>query len=67
MKYMGSEKPTEVQSRLLLDVIIRKGPAVFELFPGKDETLLVWWDTVPHVNVRCQDNDKACVTHPSLS
>jgi hypothetical protein len=53
MKYMASEKRTEVQSRLLLDVIIRKGTAVFELLPSKDETLLVWWDTVPHVNVRC--------------
>jgi hypothetical protein len=52
MKYMASEEPTEVQSRLLLDVIIRKGTAVLELLPRKDETLLVRWDTVPHVNVR---------------
>ena len=55
MKYMASEEPTEVQSRLLLDVIIRKGPAIFELLPSKDETLLVRWDTVPYVYVRCAE------------
>jgi len=53
MKYMPLDKRTEVESRLLLDVIIRKGSAVFELLPCKDETLLVRWDAVRHVNVRC--------------
>ena len=31
----------EVESRLLLDVIVRKGAAVLELFSGEDETLLI--------------------------
>ncbi|KAJ0624923.1 hypothetical protein HanIR_Chr01g0048271 [Helianthus annuus] len=35
-----------MQSRLLLDVVIRKSPAVFQLFTRKDEPLLVRWDTL---------------------
>jgi len=35
----------QMQGRFLLDVIIRKGSSIFELFTGKDETLLIWWDT----------------------
>jgi hypothetical protein len=37
---------TEVQGGLLLDVIVRKGSAVFELLPSENETLLVWRDAV---------------------
>jgi hypothetical protein len=39
----------EVQSRLFLDVVVGKGAAVFELFASKDETLLVWRDTLPKI------------------
>ena len=35
----------EVKSGLLLDVVVSKGAAVFELLAGKDETLLVRGDT----------------------
>ena len=52
MKYMASEERTEVQSRLLLDVIIRKGPAVFKLLASKDQTLLVGWNTLLVLNLR---------------
>jgi hypothetical protein len=52
MKYMASEERTEVQSRLLLDVIIRKGPAVFKLFASKDQALLVGWNTLLVLNLR---------------
>ena len=31
----------QVKRRLLLDVIIRQGPPIFELFPSEDETLLI--------------------------
>jgi len=34
-----------VKSGLLLDVVVWKSAAVFELLTSKDETLLVWWDT----------------------
>ena len=33
-----------MKSRLFLDIVIRKCPAVFKLFTGKDETLLIRWD-----------------------
>jgi hypothetical protein len=52
MKYMASEERTEVQSRLLLDVIIRKGPAVFKLLASKDQTLLVGRNTLLVLNLR---------------
>ncbi len=29
---------------LFLDVVVRQGAAIFELFTGKDKTLLIWWD-----------------------
>ena len=34
-----------MESRLFLDVVIREGSSVFELFTGKDESLLIWRDT----------------------
>jgi len=34
-----------VKGRLLLDVIIREGAAVFKLLAGENETLLVWGNT----------------------
>jgi hypothetical protein len=42
----------QVESRLLLDVVIRKSPAVLELLAGEDETLLVWGDTLLVLNLR---------------
>jgi hypothetical protein len=30
-----------VQSRLLLDVVVRKGSTIFELLAGEDESLLI--------------------------
>jgi len=37
------ETEDEMESRLLLDVVVAQGSAIFELFSGKDETLLVRW------------------------
>ena len=34
----------EVKSRLLLDVVVGESAAIFELLPGKDQTLLVRWN-----------------------
>jgi len=31
----------KMQSRFLLNIIIGKSPSIFELFPGKDQTLLI--------------------------
>ena len=35
-----------MKSGLLLDVVVRKGAAVFKLLSSEDETLLIWWDTL---------------------
>jgi len=35
-----------MESALLLDVIIGEGAAIFELFTSKDETLLIWGDSL---------------------
>merc|ERR1712170_287522 len=37
-----SESEYQVQSRLLLDVVVREGTAIFKLFTSKDQPLLVW-------------------------
>merc|ERR1711903_356285 len=34
-----------MEGGLLLDVVVREGPAIFQLLPGEDEPLLVWWDS----------------------
>ena len=39
-----SEAEDQVQSGLFLDVVVRQGAPIFQLFPGKDQPLLVWGD-----------------------
>lgn len=41
----------EMESRLLLNVVIRKCTTVFKLLAGEDETLLVGWDTFLVLNL----------------
>ena len=41
-----TETEHKVESGLLLDVIIRKGTAVFQLLASEDQTLLVRWNTL---------------------
>ena len=41
-----SQSQHQVESRLFLDVVVRKSAAVLELFTSEDETLLIWWDTL---------------------
>ena len=36
----------EMQSGLLLDVVVREGPSVLELLASKDQPLLVWGDAL---------------------
>merc|ERR1719350_871590 len=40
--HSSSEPEDEMKSRLLLDVIVGQGPAVFELLSSEDQPLLVW-------------------------
>ena len=39
-----SEAENQVESGLLLDVVVGEGSAVFELLASEDETLLIWGD-----------------------
>ena len=45
---LGSTTQTkhQVQGRLLLDVVVGKSAAVFELLAGEDQALLVGWDAL---------------------
>jgi hypothetical protein len=40
-----SESEDEVKSRLLLDVVVLKSAAIFELLTGEDKSLLIWGNT----------------------
>jgi hypothetical protein len=42
----ASQSQHQVQSRFLLDVVIRQGSAVLQLFARKDQALLVWRNTL---------------------
>ena len=37
-----TEAKNQVEGRLLLDVVVRKGAAILELLTGEDQALLVW-------------------------
>jgi hypothetical protein len=41
-----SQPENQVQSRLLLDVVVAQGSSIFQLLTSKDKSLLVWWDTL---------------------
>lgn len=42
----ATQTKDQVKSRLLLDVIVGEGAAVFELLAGEDEALLVGWNAL---------------------
>ena len=42
----ATQTKDEVESGFLLDVVIGEGTTVFELFSGKNETLLIGWDAL---------------------
>merc|ERR1712164_16229 len=41
-----SESEDEMESGLLLDVVVGKGSAILELLTGEDKSLLIWWDSL---------------------
>ena len=44
--HSSSKSEDQVKSRLLLDVVVRQSPSIFQLFSGKDQPLLVWGDSL---------------------
>jgi len=43
--HTSSQSKNQVKGGLLLNIVIRKGSTVFQLFPCKDQSLLIRWDT----------------------
>merc|ERR1712180_424017 len=43
--HTSSQPENKMESRLLLDVVVRESPAIFQLFTSKDQSLLVWGDS----------------------
>merc|ERR1719152_246853 len=46
-----SESKNEMESGLLLDVVVRKGSPILELLTSKNESLLIWWNTFLVLNL----------------
>merc|ERR1712079_833060 len=44
--HTSSQPENQVKGGLLLDVVVRKGPAVLQLLSSKDQPLLVWGDAL---------------------
>jgi len=44
--HTSSESQHQVESGLLLDVVVGESSAVLELLSSEDESLLIWWDTL---------------------
>merc|ERR1712180_309966 len=44
--HTSSQPEDEMEGGLLLDVVVRECPAIFELFTSKDQSLLIWGDAL---------------------
>jgi len=55
-----SESENEMESGLLLDVVVGEGSTVFELLTSEDESLLVWWDTFLILDLSLDILDGVC-------
>ena len=42
----SSQPQDQVQSRLLLDIVVAQGSSILQLLTGEDKSLLVRWDTL---------------------
>ena len=47
----SAKTKNKVKGGLLLDIVVAQGPAVFELLPCKNETLLIWRNTFLVLNL----------------
>jgi len=53
-----TETKDKMKSRLFLNVVIREGSAIFELFSGEDQSLLLWRDSFLVLNLRLDVRDR---------
>ena len=72
--YTTTQTEDQMQSRFLLDVVIAQSAAIFELFSGKDETLLIRGNSLLVLNfglnvvdgVRWLNIERDCLTREGL-
>merc|ERR1711963_451797 len=48
--HASSQSQNQMKGRLLLDIVVRQGPSIFQLLSSKDKTLLVWWNALLILN-----------------
>ena len=60
----SAEPEDQVERTLLLDVVVRKGPPVLQLFASEDEPLLVGRDSFLVLQRKCE-NDKRMIKSSS--
>merc|ERR1712033_43784 len=44
--HTSSQSEHKMESTFLLDVVVREGSSILKLLSGKDQSLLVWWDSL---------------------
>jgi len=44
--HTSTEAKDQMEGRLLLDVVVRKSPAIFKLLASKDQPLLIWGNSL---------------------
>merc|ERR1711920_456590 len=55
-----SESKDKMESGFLLDVVVRKGSSVLQLLTGKNESLLIRWDTFFVLNLGLNVLNRVC-------
>lgn len=58
-----TEPEHEVERGLLLDIVVREGPAVLELLSGENQTLLIRGDTLLVLDLRLDIVDRVAGLH----
>ena len=61
----GLRPDHQVESRLLLDVVVHQGANVLQLLPGEDEPLLIGWNPLLVQDLGLHILDRGCpAAHP---
>ena len=56
----SSESQDQMESGLLLDVVVGEGSTVLELLSSEDESLLIWWDSLLVLDLSLDILDGVC-------
>ena len=59
-----TQAKNQVQSGLLLDVIVGQGATIFELLASKNQALLIWWNSYNCDNISDRQNPIAAAYLP---